>query len=472
MRQELTSELFSYYLAFIIADEDFAAYCQTESLDTATVQKFRNSGKVPGETICFDIKYEERLLVYAYAFFYSLLKNDTLVSDRLRMLRSCLHISEIYNMVLRNFSDSYLSQLSAINPIDILINTPERLIEQIGEAILLHQNEGFYSEKNVLKGIPYESYEHPLDKAALQTLKGTPGLESMAKFIYQHGIDRVTKIQQRGSYYKVTKQNNERLWRILHTACEVLDIDDIPQLYLSNGHIGSAYTTGFDKNIINISTAMEAFFTTDELYFVIGHELGHIKSGHVLYHSMAEIFPVLVYAIPIPILNDILSESLKLSLNHWRRMSEFTCDRSGLLVCQNMEAAIRVFAKISGYPLFKYKNIDVDEFLAQSSEFIEFDQNKVDKTLKFILNMYDDHPWAIERSKRLFTWYDEGNYNAILSGNYVQTTNTLRGKSNAFNATDAADISERLLKLDDYYKKGLIDEQEFNERKKYLLTKF
>ncbi len=47
-----------------------------------------------------------------------------------------------------------------------------------------------------------EEYEHPLDRKALDSLVGTPGLDKMFRFINEHGIELILKTQFTGIIHK------------------------------------------------------------------------------------------------------------------------------------------------------------------------------------------------------------------------------------------------------------------------------
>ncbi len=59
------------------------------------------------------------------------------------------------------------------------------------------------TEKNlILYGLMPEEYEHPLDRKALDSLVGTPGLDKMFRFINEHGIELILKTQFTGIIHK------------------------------------------------------------------------------------------------------------------------------------------------------------------------------------------------------------------------------------------------------------------------------
>jgi len=96
-------------------------------------------------------------------------------------------------------------------------------------------------------------------------------------------------------------------------------------------------------------------------------------------------------------------------------MAEFSADRAGLLVCQNLKSAISALMKISGYPPADYYNIDVDHFIKQADEFKNFDSSTLDKIAKFAGVLMATHPWSVMRAHEMLSWFRSGAYGSILS---------------------------------------------------------
>jgi len=238
----------------------------------------------------------------------------------------------------------------------------------------------------------------------------------LVKKFNQYGIERLMKIQYTGSNIKVHEGNFPQLHNALRTACEVLNLNMIPDLYVELGFI-NAKTMGVEKPIIVITSGCVGLLTYDELLFVLGHEVGHIKSQHVLYHQMAGVFPIIgdiVSSVTLGI-GGIVSKSIEIALLNWQRKSEFTSDRAGLLVCQKVESAVTAMMKIAGVPPKYYQSINPKDFEKQAKEFEGFDTNNLDKIAKYISVMFADHPWTVMRGYELYKWVEAGGYDGILN---------------------------------------------------------
>ncbi len=148
-----------------------------------------------------------------------------------------------------------------------------------------------------------------------------------------------------------------------------------------------------------------------EQTFVIGHELGHIKSKHVIYYVLAGLISQGLSSIPII---GSFPEAFLLALYKWSRMSEFTADRAGLLACQDVDAALTSIVKMSGVPIKYFDRINIDAFLREGRD-IESDLDWSDKLFQKIHNAFsNDHPWNLLRAYELKKWVDSGEYQKIL----------------------------------------------------------
>ena len=288
-----------------------------------------------------------------------------------------------------------------------------------------------FEEKKRLKGLTADEYEHPLDKAALNALKSSSSVKSIMKFYTEYAIERAQIIQLTGSSFKVTANNIPYAYDALTEACRALDIRKMPEFYISDMGL-NAYTTGSTNTILVLGSACLSLLTHDELMFILGHELGHIKSNHIMYHQFARILPMIGKTIgdltPFGI-GDIISSGLSVSIMEWYRKSEFTADRAGLLACQNPDAAFTVMTKLSGYPMKYYDTIDKKYILEQAHQFEGLDGDGYNKIVKILSVMNATHPWTVMRAKEMDKWINDGNYDKLLSQKAINATETRESSS-------------------------------------------
>jgi len=270
--------------------------------------------------------------------------------------------------------------------------------------------------KKTLAGLHPSEYEHPWDRTALKRLESIPGLPKLTKKVFELSTEKVYRIQNVGSYLKITRTNIARVHNLLAEACAILDIHKIPELFVKWDHSVGGYTSGVTDPFIVLHSGAIDLLEDDELMFVLGHELGHIKSKHVLYRQLAFLFPSLIEGFSQATLGiaGIAGTGVELALMNWVRMAEFTCDRAGLLACQDVEPCIKAMVKLSGLPATYNVSDFKDSFLEQAKEFEDLDFDTLNQAYKLLSIKDQTHPWTVMRGSQFVKWIDSGEYANIL----------------------------------------------------------
>jgi Zn-dependent protease with chaperone function len=219
-----------------------------------------------------------------------------------------------------------------------------------------------------------------------------------------------------GSYLRASQDCFPHLFRAVQEGCEILDVPKRPTVYIQPGGL-NAFTAGVEQPILVFNAGLIDSMTEEELRFVVGHELGHIKSGHVLYYQIAMLLPVLAEVVGAATfgIGSLLSFPLEVALVRWQRMSELTADRAGLLACQDVNAATTAMIKLAGLPLKFFDKVNTEDFLAQAREFEAFDSDKLDWVAKILSGMGQSHPWTVMRASELLRWVDSTSYEKLLA---------------------------------------------------------
>jgi Zn-dependent protease with chaperone function len=271
-------------------------------------------------------------------------------------------------------------------------------------------------ERRKLTGLPPQTYEHPLDAQALNLLQKTAGLDMLVRKCNEWGFERLLRIQLTGSHLRVTADNLPDVYEKVVAAAEILDVPVHPEVYIAGGEI-NAFTAGSGRPLIVLNSGAVDALSDDELFFVIAHELGHIKSGHVLYYQLAEFLPVIAEVVGNMAFGagGFLGAGLQMALVRWRQMSELTADRAGLLACQDANVAISALMKIAGLPAKYYDAMNTEDFITQAREFTALDMDKINWFAKWLSAMGQSHPWTVLRASEFLTWIDSGEYERILA---------------------------------------------------------
>ncbi|WP_017711842.1 M48 family metallopeptidase [Prochlorothrix hollandica] len=271
-------------------------------------------------------------------------------------------------------------------------------------------------------GLRANVYEHPFDSRALKSLQKMPGLSLVFKKINEYGIDRLFRFRCTANAIRITYRNFPAIYSAFESACTTLAVDPMPDLYLIHGEgYIRTLTIGVNDSIVIINMDALERLTEAEWLYVFGHELGHIKSQHMLYHQTAIILPVLGKFIASSTLGlgGIATNGVELALYQWMMMAKLTCDRAGLLACQDTTVATRALMKLAGLPEQYISQAVIDEFLDQAREFGECDLDNLDKMTKILSFSENMRPWIILRTAELLKWIEGGTYESIVAGTYL-----------------------------------------------------
>ncbi|HYV96162.1 MAG TPA: M48 family metallopeptidase [Gemmatimonadaceae bacterium] len=269
-----------------------------------------------------------------------------------------------------------------------------------------------------LTQISFVAYEHPADRAALNTLRSIPGFDEIVRRIASWFGERSARHLFTANSVRVGPTQYPEIDQLLTEALETLDWQERPQLYVRQSPEVNAYAIGFDKPFIVINSAMVELLTPDELRFIIAHEIGHIMSGHTTYRTIALII-LMVGLNGLPFLAGLAMLPFQIALLEWYRKAELSSDRAGLLGTQDIRVAQMSFLKMAGGGTMGSHKIDLDTFLVQAREY-EIDGGAWDKVLKVVNTAFRDHPFATVRAAELQRYVDSGEYAKILSGDYVR----------------------------------------------------
>jgi Zn-dependent protease with chaperone function len=259
------------------------------------------------------------------------------------------------------------------------------------------------------------AYEHPTDRAALVALRKIPGIDIAITKIRGLFTDRMIRMEHLATSVRTSPRQFPRPHALLRDAAIVLDLEQVPELYIHQGLGLNAYTTGMNEPIIVLSTDLLDAMNDEELRFVLGHELGHAMSGHSLYQTIASYlirFGSMLSSVP---LGTIGLQTLQLAFGEWSRKAELSSDRAGLIVSQNRDVSLHALMKLAGGA--HLKQMDIEEFLAQAAEYAQAGDVR-DNIIRFALIRNESHPLVAVRVGELDRWATGPDYAAVLAGHY------------------------------------------------------
>lgn len=293
--------------------------------------------------------------------------------------------------------------------------------------------------RKVLPQIAPVAWEHPADRAALQALRAVPGFDEVVKKIVGLIGERGIRLLFQANAVRVGPNQFPRLHALYTEALTTLDWPDRPDLYVSQTPFVNAGAFGMERPFIVINSGAHALLDDDEMRVLLGHELGHVISGHALYHTILVLIVNASLGL-VPLLAGIVLLPVQLALLEWYRKSELSADRAGLLTGQDPTVSLRLFLKMAGGGNMAEMNLNA--FLAQAKEYEETG-GALDRVFKILNTLPQAHPFNTLRAAELQRWVELGSYDRILRGEY-----TKRGPE-----ADSRPIEGDVSEATDYYMK-------------------
>lgn len=250
---------------------------------------------------------------------------------------------------------------------------------------------------------------HPHDAQATRALKRVPGLELLTRKVMEYGFERIYYLDNTADNVRVTPRMFPKLHRYLRWGCQILGVEE-PEMYVTMDPEPRAYTYGHTRPFIVLSSGLLDLLDDQERLFVIGHELGHIKFGHVLYTVLAENLAVILELLGKATLGlgTLIGYGLALPLFDWYRKTHLSSDRAGLLCVQDGEVPFRTLMKLAGGSANLYREMTQGEFMRQIQAYEEADESTLNQAYKVLLTAFRPHPYPILRAKHLDQWLRYG----------------------------------------------------------------
>jgi Zn-dependent protease with chaperone function len=258
-------------------------------------------------------------------------------------------------------------------------------------------------------GLDESGFRHPLDYDLTALVRSSP-LQGVASTVLRRGLSVVEeglRLQLLSSSVKVSDKQLPALEQSLIEACEILAISP-PELYIQSSSTANAYTLAIitqtaegesKKPIVVVTSALLDQCTMPEIQAILGHELGHLKCEHSLYLTIGSLISA-----TLPIRSSLVQD--------WRLVAEYSCDRAALLVAQDIDVVNGAMLKL--YAGTSSQNLNVEAFIAQSTEYEEMLENANPIVKKSIQRERRTHPLPVRRVAELKKWAESDSYQNLL----------------------------------------------------------
>ncbi len=289
-----------------------------------------------------------------------------------------------------------------------------------------------------LAGISPKAYEHPADRAATAALKSIPYMDKVVRKLIELGYERALRQAYLGSSVRLGEEQLADVWMAHMRAYATLDVEPVPDLYLTQVPIANALTIGAGRPIVVVQSGLVQLLDVEQMRAVFAHEAGHVLSDHVLYRTALVILLRLsaIPGIPLPLL------PVRAALMEWFRAAELTCDRAAALVTRDPLTVCRTLMVVAAGA--EAERLDLDVFMRQGIDYREKGSG-LERLSRLLLDLNITHPMPVQRVHELMEWVQGGDYDRIVGGSYPTRDEPLKPREEAGDAV--AHYSERFREM-------------------------
>jgi Zn-dependent protease with chaperone function len=268
-----------------------------------------------------------------------------------------------------------------------------------------------------LEGISPRAYQHPADRAATAALQKVPYLDQVVRTLVSLGYERALRAFSLGSAVRLGQNQLPGIWVLHRQVFNALDIESVPDLYITQYPLANAYTIGTKKPIVVLNSELVRILDHDGRRVVLAHEAAHVHSDHVLYRTALIILLQIGSAVRLPLLAGLPVLAIQLALLEWSRAAELSCDRAAALVTRDPNSVCRALMTIAAGEAAEQLNLDA--FIAQGMDYSE-GGGGIERLTKLFQDLRLTHPMPVRRVRLLLDWVHDGSYDAMVRGEYVR----------------------------------------------------
>lgn len=209
----------------------------------------------------------------------------------------------------------------------------------------------------------------------------------------------VARSELLGTAVKVSDQQYPRVWEAAKVAGAALRVR-VPAIFAAPSSSIKVKVLGTEDAphlIVNLDLAEKLDDT--ELVAAIGHELGHVQNGHILYatalHYLTNQAVFFVRWVIQPAI---------MTLQAWSRRAEVTCDRASLLAVKDVDKTLAAMVKLE-LGLEKGSAFNAEEYLKSLPD--------TKKGIGRFAEMFRSHPYVPKRVQALKLFGDSALYASV-----------------------------------------------------------
>jgi Zn-dependent protease with chaperone function len=268
-----------------------------------------------------------------------------------------------------------------------------------------------------LERISPRAYQHPADRAATAALAKVPYLDQVVRKLISLGYERALRAASLGASVRLGQEQLPEIWALHRQVFNALDMDEAPDLYLTQFPLANAYAIGTDRPIVLLNSELVRILDDEGRRVVLAHEAAHIQSDHVLYRTALLILLQIGSGARLPVLAGLPLLAIRMALLEWSRAAELSCDRAAALVTRDPQAVCQALMVLAAGEAAE--DLNLDAFIAQGMDY-EVTGSGLERLTKLMQDLNVTHPMPVRRVRMLLDWVREGEYDRMVRGDYLR----------------------------------------------------
>ena len=205
--------------------------------------------------------------------------------------------------------------------------------------------------RRIIPLTPYDVVErdfvYQADSDNLKIIQGTEPLPHLIEGLVAGRREKSIRSWLEANAARV--ENRSKLDALIRDCGEILGLEVLPQTFVVPAAELNAFTFGRDDGpILVITAAALSVLNEMEVSALVGHELGHVKSKHLLYHTLAESLGAGTQLLASFYGAGLVAVPIRMLLLSWHRESEISADRAALLIVDDPMVFRSMLLKVMG----------------------------------------------------------------------------------------------------------------------------
>jgi len=274
-----------------------------------------------------------------------------------------------------------------------------------------------------LTDISARAFQHPADRAATAALASIPYLDTVVRKLVELGYERALRQSYLGSSVRLGEDQLGDVWREHAIAYATLDMNEVPDLYLTQFPSPNAIAIGAKRPIVVVQSELIGLLDAPQRRAVFAHEAAHILADHQLYRTALAILVMLTRTarLPLPL------APVRTALMEWGRATELSADRAAAIVTRDPLVVCKTLMSLAGGAMVD--ELDLDVFMRQGLDYTEGGSG-LERLTRLMLDLGVTHPMPVKRTHELMSWVREGDFDRIVgAGEYIRRSDPVDARA-------------------------------------------